>query len=71
MQELVLSPSALRYHAEEAARMAENLGDMPVLRADAMYSKCFGLSTPISGDHLRALPGGKSIWDLIPDAGRS
>jgi len=71
VQELVLSPSALRYHAEEAARMAENLGDMPVLRAHAIYQRCFGLSTPISGDHLRGLPGGKSIWDLIPDAGRS
>lgn len=35
----------------------------------AQRSACRDLPSPISGDRLRALPGGVSVWDRVPDAG--
>lgn len=52
-----------RFDSIRAVELASQAACMTV--ADAQFESRWGFPVPISGDHLRSLPGRISVWDVI------
>lgn len=61
----IRTTAAQRADSLYAAEMSKQAAHLTARGADAIHRRCWGLTTPISGDHLRALPGRISVWDVL------